>query len=90
MPFFEEDLNRRAAAIGVAMKPFAANPSAVDPLGQLLVAGEIVEARHRGLEAQLHRAGRSVALLADDDFGLAVDGSLLGLPFEMLLLRFGK
>ena len=44
----------------------------LDALGQTLVARERGEARHRALELQLDGAGRAVALLADDDFGLAV------------------
>src|SRR5215813_9539060 len=53
-------------------------------LGQPLVVSEIGETRHVGLELQLHRAGRAVALLADDDLGLAVHRLHVGLPLEML------
>jgi hypothetical protein len=38
----------------------------------MILGAEIAEARDRGVELQLHGAGRAVALLADDDLGLAV------------------
>ena len=39
--------------------------------GDLIVAREVAEAGELALERQLHRADRAVALLADDDLGLA-------------------
>ena len=44
----------------------------LDPRQQVLFVREIGEARHLGLEGEFDGAGRAVALLADDDFGLAV------------------
>ena len=52
------------------------------PAGSCSVALEIVETRHRGFELQIDGAGRTVALLADDDLGLAVHGRHLDLPLE--------
>src|SRR6187455_2174236 len=54
-------------------------------LRRLIVACQIVEARHRGVELQIDGAGRTVALLADDDLGLAVGGVHLDLPFDVLV-----
>src|SRR5690242_9253075 len=51
---------------------------------QTAFVGKIREARHVVLELQRHRAGRSMALLADDDFGLAVRDFHFRLPLEML------
>src|SRR6266513_2527850 len=39
---------------------------------ELTVALQIVEARHRRIELKIDRTGRAVALLADDDFRLAM------------------
>ena len=57
----------------------------LNALGQALFAHQRGEARDRGLELQLDRAGRAMALLADDDFGLAVHLVPLGLPFGEFL-----
>ena len=45
--------------------------SIADPLRHAVVGAEIAEARDGRLELQLHGAGWAVALLADDDLGLA-------------------
>ena len=42
---------------------------------------EIGEARHGGLELQFDGAGRTVALLADDHLGFALDAIALSQPF---------
>src|SRR5271166_4954173 len=52
---------------------------------KLRVALEIIESRHRRLELQVDGAGRAMALLADDDLGLAVHRSHLQLPFRVLI-----
>src|ERR1041385_5183038 len=70
-------------ALAGGVKP----PSAAlvaNPLRHMVVGAEIAESRHRRLELQLHRAGRAVALLADDDLGLAVHQRPLGLPLQVL------
>ncbi len=41
------------------------------PLGQMAVLGEVEEAGELALEAESHCAGRAMALLGDDDLGLA-------------------
>src|SRR3974377_127684 len=46
---------------------------------------QIGETRHRPVELQFDRAGRPMALLADDHFGLTLDPISLGLPFLKLL-----
>ena len=69
---------RRAKLLAGRLEPVA------DPLGQMVVGAEIAEARDGGVELQLHGAGRAVALLADDDLGLAVHQRHLGLPLEVL------
>ena len=51
--------------------------SAISRFGHLIVARKIVEARDGRVELQVDGAGRAVALLADDDFGLAVHGGHL-------------
>src|SRR5262249_11176133 len=51
---------------------------------QPVFLGEIGEACHAGLELQLNGSGRSGALLADDDLGLAVYRVHFGLPLEVL------
>src|SRR3954463_14850950 len=54
------------------------------PLGEPSGVGQIREARHVGVEVQLHGPRRPVPLLADDELGLAVNLLHLGQPFEML------
>src|SRR6266508_75334 len=49
-------------------------------LGQPLLARQVGKACHIGLELQLHRARRSVPLLADNHFGFAVHGIHVGGP----------
>ena len=44
--------------------------------GQMVVLRQIAEAGIFAFEGQFDRAGRAVALLADDDFGLAVGRSI--------------
>src|SRR5438876_11482124 len=70
MPLF----TRRNAAI----QPQFASIAAV---GQVAILCEIAEARELALELHFHGAGRAVALLADDDFGLAVHQRHIELPF---------
>jgi len=53
----------------------------VSAIRQLTVMGEVAEPRHRGFELQFDAAGRAMALLADDDFGLAEREIHVGLPF---------
>ena len=55
--------------------------ASVRPLRQWLSCGEIAEPRELAFELQFDRAGRAVALLADDDFGLAVHQRHVELPF---------
>src|SRR5580704_13961806 len=50
------------------------NDVRLHPRRQMILAREVREPRHFRLELELHRAGRAVALLADDDLGLAVRG----------------
>src|SRR5580704_177304 len=54
-------------------------------LRQMVVAGEVAETRDLGIELQVDRAGWSVALLADDDLGLAVGRIHLDLPLDVLV-----
>src|ERR1700682_6415270 len=56
-----------------------------DAIGQLIFAHEIGKARELGRELKRDGGGWPMALLADDDIGLAVNGFQLGLPLEMLL-----
>ncbi len=70
MPHF----TRRAAAV----QPRAAFSS---PVRQMAVLRQIAEPRELALELQFDGAGRAVALLADDDFGLAVHQRHVELPF---------
>src|SRR6476646_4316347 len=51
--------------------------------GELVFLGEIGEARHIVLEVQRDVTGWSVALLADDDLGLAVDFFHFRRPLEV-------
>src|SRR5215467_5809769 len=57
----------------------------LDSFGQMILSGEVREAGNVGLKLQLDRTGWTMALLADNDLGLAVNGIHLGLPFEVLL-----
>src|SRR4051794_38721474 len=50
----------------------------------LTVRREVAEPRDRGFERQIDGAGRAVALLADDDFGLAVREVHVQPPFLVL------
>src|SRR5205809_3921501 len=70
MPHFR----RRNAAI----QPQFASIAAV---GQVAILREIAEARELAFELYFHGAGGAVALLADDDFGLAVHQRHVELPF---------
>src|SRR5882724_7835351 len=72
------------------MPHFTRGPAAVQPrkaasievaVGHNAVMGEVAEARELALELHFHRAGGAVALLADDDFGLAVHQRHVELPF---------
>src|SRR6516162_144536 len=49
------------------------------------VAGQIVEAGDARVELEVHRAGRAMTLLADDDLRLAMDGSHFGLPLDVFV-----
>ena len=53
-----------------------------DAVGQVTVVREIAEAGELALELQFDRARRTVALLADDDFGLAVRQSISSCHFS--------
>src|SRR5262249_43281154 len=57
----------------------------LDPSRHLIVAREVVEAGARRVELDVDGAGRAVALLADDDLGLAVHAGHLHLPFRILV-----
>src|SRR6266404_6746479 len=70
MPHFR----RRNAAVQPQFALIAA-------VGQMAILCEIAEARELAFELYLHRAGGAVALLADDDFGLAVHQRHVELPF---------
>src|SRR3954470_181561 len=74
-----------AGPLASVMRPSSAacGPRSM-PLGEPSGVGQIREARHVSVEVQLHGPGRSVSLLADDEFGLAVNLLHLGQPFEML------
>src|ERR1700738_2070016 len=66
------------------LRAFAVQPGAaasIASIRQMAVMRQIAEPRHAGLELQLDSAGRAVALLADDDFGLAVHQRHVELPF---------
>src|SRR5262249_32103428 len=56
----------------------------LDPFRHLIVAREVIEASNRRVELDIDGARRPVALLADDDLGLAVHAGRLHLPFRML------
>src|SRR6516225_4263967 len=51
----------------------------------MILSVEVREPGNVGLKLQLDRTGWTMALLADNDLGLAVNGIHLGLPFKMLL-----
>src|SRR6185312_5924393 len=69
-----------AASLCGARRSFnRANPS-IGPIRYLTVGREVAEPRHRRLEMQLDRTGRAVALLADDDFRLAMGEAHVDLP----------
>src|SRR5262249_55988821 len=53
-------------------------------LGQLEFLRKIAEARELALEGELHRADRTMALLADDHLGLARHSHHLRLPIAEL------
>src|SRR5260370_26195661 len=57
----------------------------LDPFRHLIVAREVIEASNRRVELDIDGARRPVALLADDDLGLAVYAGHLHLPFRMLV-----
>src|SRR5438105_3389798 len=61
-----------------AVQPQFASIAAV---GQVAILREIAEARELAFELYFHGAGGAVALLADDDFGLAVHQRHVELPF---------
>src|ERR1700730_6715425 len=48
---------------------------------QMAIVGQIAKPRHGGVELQFDGTGRAVALLADDDLGLAVHQRHVELPF---------
>src|ERR1700722_3986115 len=56
-------------------------PASIGALRQVAVDGQIAEPRELALELQFDGAGRTMALLADDDFGLAVHQRHVELPF---------
>src|SRR4029078_6214426 len=58
--------------------------SVAHPLRQMVGGAEIAKACDGGVELQLQVSGRAVALLADDDLGLAVHDRHLGLPLDVL------
>src|ERR1700724_4555580 len=66
------------------LRAFAVQPGAaasIASIRQMAVMRQIAEPRHAGLELQLDSAGWAMALLADDDFGLAVHQRHVELPF---------
>src|SRR5271169_5962392 len=63
--------------------PRQASRKALPRPGELISLSEVAKTRDVGLELQRHGAGRSVTLLADDDFGFAMDLGHLRLPFEV-------
>src|SRR5260370_32337094 len=52
-----------------------------NPIGQMAVMRQSAESRKLAFKLQFDRAGRAVALLADDDLGLAVHKRHVELPF---------
>src|SRR5262245_33048717 len=73
-----------ARARQTSITPVGAILIVADPLGNVFAFREVAEAGDRGLEMHVHSAGRAVTLLADDDFGLGMHCSHVGLPLEML------
>src|ERR1700738_5288067 len=59
-------------------------PRQSDPLGQMAVLRQVAEPGKLAFELHFHRPGGAMALLADDDFGLAVHQRHVELPFFML------
>src|SRR6516162_2897550 len=57
----------------------------LDPFRHLIVAREIIEAGDRRVELDVDGAGWAVALLADDDLGLAVHAGHFHLPLRILV-----
>src|SRR5499427_3318610 len=85
---FEHDLRANAFRVCREGKPLHTFPDhalVVAAIRQLAVMGEIAEAGDRGIEVQLDRAGRTMALLADDDFGPADRALHVCLPFGVFL-----
>src|SRR5262249_5220826 len=54
------------------------------------VAGQIVEAGDAGVELEVHGAGWAMALFADDDLRLAVNGGHFGLPLDVLVRTWAR
>ena len=86
-----------SGAGGARRAPACARVTVVQPprsgSGRYLVARQVAEARDCSLERQLDGADRAVALLADDDLGLAADRLHLGMPilkFARALRRLGR
>src|SRR5690349_5501560 len=71
--------------ISVMSASSAARAARSMPLWEPSRVGQIGEARHVRVEVQLDGPGRSVALLAEDQLGLAVHLLHLGHPLEVLL-----
>src|ERR1700747_292553 len=65
--------------------PKVGKVSLVRPIRQMAVLGEIAEPGDRRIEVQFDGTGRTVTLLADDDFGLAVHQGHVELP--LLIFR---
>src|SRR3954452_19013970 len=74
------DITRRPAGVQPGSR------TSVGPLRQMALMREIAEAGELPFEMQFDAAGRAVALLADDDLGLAMDQRHVELPF----LVFGR
>src|SRR5258707_14656755 len=55
--------------------------ASITSLRQMAVMRQIAEPGQAGFELQFNRAGRAVALFADDDFGLAMNQRHVQLPF---------
>src|SRR2546430_10480314 len=55
--------------------------ASIAAVGQVAILCQIAEARELAFELYFHGAGGAVALLADDDFGLAVHKRHVELPF---------
>ncbi|GCC49577.1 hypothetical protein chiPu_0033706, partial [Chiloscyllium punctatum] len=72
------------AVVRVALAAFNRAAESMRVIRNLTVGCEIAEPGDAGLEVQFDGAGRAVALLADDDFGLAMGQFQLHLPFFVL------